>query len=160
FNYDHTIFVQDKWRIGRKLTANLGLRYDHDSEQINDGTSPLCQQATIFIAGQCFPAVSGIPKFGYFAPRFSAIYDVSGNGRTALKFVANRYLISQVGLTDTINPIKLINDTRPWTVCAAGQVTGCDLNGDRIPQLNELGASTGFNLGTTNSIDPNLKVPY
>ena len=160
FNYDHTVYAQDKWRVTRKLTANLGLRYDHDTEQINDGTSQLCQQATVFIAGQCFPAVSGVPNFGYFAPRLSVIYDITGDGRSALKFVANRYVISEVGLTDTINPIKLINDTRPWTVCGTGQTSGCDLNRDGIPQINELGPSTGFNLGTTNSIDPNLKVPY
>ncbi|MGC4086194.1 MAG: hypothetical protein QM736_29745 [Vicinamibacterales bacterium] len=35
-------------------------------------------------------------------------------------------------------------------MCAAGQLTGCDRNGDGIPQFDELGPSTGFNLGTTN----------
>jgi hypothetical protein len=33
------------------------------------------------------------------------------------------------------------------------------LNGDLIPQLNELGASSGFTFGTTNRYDPNLKWP-
>jgi carboxypeptidase family protein len=160
FNLDHTAYVQDKWRVTRKLTANIGVRYDHDFERINDGTSQLCQQATVFIAGQCFPAVSGVPNFNFVSPRLSAIYDLFGDGRTALKFVANRYIVSQIGQSDLVNPIKLANDTRPWTVCKAGQVSGCDLNGDLIPQLNELGTSTGFSLGTNNRIDPNLKVPY
>src|SRR5262249_6576863 len=75
--------------------------------------------------------------------------DVSGDGRTALKFSANRYIQSTVGLTSLINPIKLASDTRPWD----GSV---DANG--VP--TNLGASTGFNIGTTNVIDPNLKVPY
>ena len=33
-------------------------------------------------------------------------------------------------------------------------------NGDRIPQLNELGPSTGFNFGTTNRYADDLKRPY
>jgi hypothetical protein len=49
-----------------------------------------------------------------------------------------------------INPIRVTNDTRPWT----------DRNGDLIPQLDELGASTGFNLGTTNRYAETLERPY
>ena len=59
----------------------------------------------------------------------------------------NRYIMQEIGNSALVNPIKISNDTRPWTVCAAGQTSGCDLNGDKIPQLNELGPSTGFNLG-------------
>jgi hypothetical protein len=159
-NLDNSLYVQDKWRIGHKLTANVGLRFDHDFERVNDGTSPICQTGTIYIAAQCFPAISGVPNLNILVPRLSAIYDVYGNGRTALKFVANRYLMSQVGQSGLVNPIKLANDTRAWTKCAAGQTSGCDLNGDLLPQLNELGPSSGFNLGVTNRLDPNLKVPY
>ena len=46
-----------------------------------------------------------------------------------------------------------------WSVCAAGQLIGCDRNGDGIPQFNELGPSTGFNLGTTNRYAEDLKWP-
>jgi hypothetical protein len=51
------------------------------------------------------------------------------------------------------------NDTRVWTTCAGGKTSACDLNGDLIPQLDELGPSSGFNFGTTNRYDPNLKWP-
>jgi hypothetical protein len=159
-NFNNAIFLQDKWRVTHRLTANLGLRTDHSFERVNDGTSPICQTGTVFIAAQCFPAVSGVPNWWYAAPRLSAIYDVFGDGRTALKFTANRYEISTVGLTGLVDPAKFASDTRPWSVCAPGQTSGCDLNHDGIPQLNELGASTGFKIGTTNTIDPNLKVPY
>ena len=49
-----------------------------------------------------------------------------------------------------VNPIRLSNDTRSWT----------DRNRDLIPQLDELGPSTGYNLGTTNRFDPDLERPY
>jgi hypothetical protein len=148
-NLNNAFFVQDKWRVTHRLTANLGVRMEHDFERVNDGTGPLCQPASIYIASQCFAAISGVPNWWYAAPRLGAIYDVSGDGRTALKFSANRYIQSTVGLTALINPIKLANDTRPWD----GSV---DANGIPI----NLGPSTGFNIGNTNVIDPNLKVPY
>ena len=91
-----------------------------------------------------------MPNVNLATPRLSAIYDVFGNGKTALKFGANRYIISQVGQSSLINPLRLTNDTRSWV----------DANNDLIPQLSELGQSTGFNLGTTNRMNPDANVPY
>ena len=77
------------------------------------------------------------------------IYDITGNGRTALKFSANRYKdrVTETYLT-RINPIGNASDTRTWAD-----------NGDKIPQLNELGPSSGFNVGTTNRYATDLKWP-
>ena len=132
------------------MTLNIGLRYEDAHGWLNDGEKPLCQQTTIFIQGSCFPAVKGVPDFKAFVPRVSMVYDVSGNGKTALKFSANRYKdrVTETYLT-RINPIGLSSDTRPWT----------DLNRDLVPQLNELGPSTGFNIGTTNRYASDLKWP-
>ena len=149
-NVSNALYVQDKWRVSRKLTLNLGLRFEHDFERVNDGTSPLCQVETVFIKGQCFAPISGAPNLNIATPRLAAIYDLFGDGRTALKLVANRYLISQVGQSGLINPLRLTNDTRSWV----------DTNSDLIPQLSELGPSTGFNLGTTNRLNPDLNIPY
>ena len=48
---------------------------------------------------------------------------------------------------------------RAWTVCKAGQTSGCDLNNDFLPQLNELGPSSGFNFGNTNRYSSDLEWP-
>jgi hypothetical protein len=89
--YTDGIYFQDKWTPHRKLTLNFGLRYEDAYGWINDGEKPLCQETTIFIQGSCFPAVKGVPDFKGFVPRVSLVYDVYGNGRTALKFSANQY---------------------------------------------------------------------
>jgi hypothetical protein len=149
FDLNHAVYAQDKWRISNHLTINVGLRFEHMFERINDGTTPLCQQATPFIQAQCFPAISGVPNSNFASPRGSLIYDVFGDGKTALKFAANRYSMSLVGLTDLINPLKLASDTRSWN--GAVDASGFPIN---------LGPSSGFNIGTTNHIDPNVKVPY
>ena len=77
-------------------------------------TRALCQDATPFIAAQCFDKMSGVPDWKAVNPRLSAVYDIAGDGRTALKFSANRYII-QVGssVLDRINPIFLASDSRP-----------------------------------------------
>jgi hypothetical protein len=109
-------YIQDKWRPGRKLTINAGVRFD-----TNYGwTRALCQEATPFIEGRCFDKMSGIPDWKVVNPRFSAVYDIGGDGRTALKVAVNRYVIP-VGssVLDRVNPVFLANDTRPWRAQSA-----------------------------------------
>ena len=168
-NRDHAVYAQDKWVPTQRLTLNLGLRFqtgyswvDVDPGAPGYGTAtPLCQVGTAFIAAQCFANPTGIPLWKNFAPRFSMIYDLTGKGRSVVKFTANRYEIPQGNtMAGRVNPLKVVNDTRAWTVCKAGQTSGCDLNGDLIPQLNELGPSTGYALGTTNRYAADVAQPY
>src|SRR5262249_40009392 len=140
--HDQGWYVQDRWTPTRKITLNLGLRLE-----ATYGSIPAqCQQQTVFIAGQCFPAVNGVPDWFGLSPGSSLIYDFAGDGKMALKVTANRYNINYGNaLLAVVNPIQPVGDTRTWQ----------DLNGDGIPQLNELGPSTGFNLGTTNRYGTN-----
>ena len=146
FDSTHAVYVQDKWRAMRKLTLNLGLRFE-----TNYGWQPAtCQPQTQFVTGQCFPAIQGAPDWKALAPRFSVVYDLFGDGKTVLKAAANRYEIPPgVSFVAQINPVVVTSDTRAWS----------DLNGDRIPQLNELGPSSGFNFGTTNRYGPTMQWP-
>jgi hypothetical protein len=111
---------------------------------------PTCQVETIFISAQCFPEISNDPDWLDVAPRSGLVYDIFGNGRTALKVAVSRYNLG-IGTThvNRVNPVRVTNNTRLWT----------DRNGDLTPQLDELGPSTGFNLGTTNRYNPDLKRP-
>jgi hypothetical protein len=141
------LYAQDRWTPLRKLTFDLGLRF----ETIYAWQPATCQVQTIFVQGQCFPAINGAPDFKNLAPRISVIYDLFGNGRTALKASFNRYESNvSISLLGRVNPIQVTSATAPWT----------DSNGDGIPELNELGQSTGFNFGTTNHYSPTLQRPY
>jgi hypothetical protein len=147
FEVNHGVYVQDRWTPIRKLTLNLGLRL----QRTTGGQPAACQVETIFVAARCFPEIKNVPNFLDLTPRISAIYDLFGNGRTALKFAANRYLPGlEAGFVNRINPIRLTSDTRTWT----------DRNGDLFPQLDELGPSSGFNFGTTNRYSEDIKRPY
>jgi hypothetical protein len=146
YDSSQAVYAQDQWRPISRLTLNLGLRFE-----TNRGWQPAtCQPDTPFVERQCFPAIDGAPDWNALAPRFSAVYDLFGDGRTVLKAAANRYEIPPgVSFVSRINPLGLTNDTRPWT----------DRNDDRLPQLDELGPSTGFNFGTTNRLSPALEWP-
>ncbi len=153
---DQGLYIQDKWTPLRRLTVNVGLRFE-----TNYGWQPAsCQVETIFVQEQCFPEISGAPDFKAFAPRASVVYDMFGDGRTALKFAASRY-DQPITLQNVLrlNPLGATSDTRVWTVCAAGQTAGCDLNGDLVPQVNELGVSSGFSFGVNNRYADDLEWP-
>jgi hypothetical protein len=144
---DTAIFIQDKWSASRRLTLNLGVRL----EKFRGWQPETCQVETQFVAGQCFAALEDVPDWLDPSPRLGAIYDISGDGRTVVKVGVGRYNIgTATGHIDRVNPVSITNDTRPWR----------DANGDLIPQLSELGASTGFNFGTTNRYADDLKRPY
>lgn len=152
----HALFIQDRWRPTRKLTLNLGVRYQTNFGWQEDS----CMPTTEFVQGRCFPELQAVPDFKELTPRLSAIYDVMGNGKTALKFSANRYVQDNgLNLIRNVNPVQTVSDTRAWTACAAGQALGCDLNGDKFPQFNELGTGTGFSFGVNNRYAGDLKWP-
>jgi hypothetical protein len=153
---DTGLYVQDKWAATRKLTINAGVRFE-----TNYGWQPAgCRAANTFVPETCWGAIEGNPDFKAFVPRASAIYDLMGDGRTAIKFAASRYdQPINISINQRLNPVGTTNDSRPWTACTGGRTSGCDLNGDLTPQLNELGPSSGFTFGTTNRYDPDLKWP-
>lgn len=151
------VYFQDKWTPIKKLVINAGIRF----EQFYGWVPATCQKPNTFLqSSQCYPDVKGAPDFKAPTPRLSMIYDLRGDGKTALKFAASRYNQPiNITIESRLNPIATTSDTRNWTVCGAGQTSACDLNGDKIPQLNELGPSNGFPLGTTNRYAPDLKWP-
>ncbi len=77
-----------------------------------------------------------LPDLVGLSPRFGAIYDVAGDGKTAIKLTINRNN-QPIGVNymQKVNPVRLVSDTRAWT----------DSSRDLVPQLDELGPSTGFN---------------
>ena len=134
---DHGFFIQDRWTPLRKLVVNIGMRYETNSS-FQPAT---CRPDTQFFPGACFDKVVA-PSFRDVSPRFNLVYDLMGDGRTALKFAANRYNQPiNISIIQRLNPVATVSDQRSWS----------DSNGDRIPQLNELGAAPGYVFSGVNS---------
>jgi len=63
-------------------------------------------EASFFVPVVTYPAVDNVPNWKDLSPRLGAVYDLFGNGKTAVKISAGRYVASQtVGIATANNPI-------------------------------------------------------
>ncbi len=74
------IYGQDSWTLARRVTLNLGLRFDHESAYAPDQ----CREASAFSLAQCFDEFH-LNTFNSLGPRVHAAFDVMGDGKTVIK---------------------------------------------------------------------------
>jgi outer membrane receptor protein involved in Fe transport len=94
-NTQFGIYVQDDWQATSRLTINAGIRWDYETNQLNnDYVTPANVIAAVssFVPPQYF--TDGDDRPGYkktFQPRLGFSYDVRGDGRTAVFGGIGRY---------------------------------------------------------------------
>jgi hypothetical protein len=155
------LFAQDRWTLDR-WTLNLGVRYDQFiggyPEQYR---GPVLYQPTRDFS---FDAVTTV-NVKDVTPRLGVAYDLFGNGKTAVKFSAGKYVLatntmgSPAGLSTTVS--------RSWndrTTFAAGDPRNgnywpdCDLLNLQVN--GECGIASNLNFGQLTSIaafDPDTR---
>jgi len=83
------IFAQDDWRVNRRLTLNLGMRWDiltRPYEAHNQQSAFNVTTGTVMLAGQNGISRSIIDQdFHAFGPRAGFAYDLYGNGKSVLR---------------------------------------------------------------------------
>ena len=85
--YDVGVFAQDSWTL-RRLTINPGLRV----QWVQTGMYASSMAAGRFAPARYIEEEKGLINFGAdYSPRFSAVYDLFGDGRTAVKTSWSRY---------------------------------------------------------------------
>ncbi|HUQ86749.1 MAG TPA: carboxypeptidase regulatory-like domain-containing protein [Vicinamibacterales bacterium] len=148
----HSWFANDSVNITPKLTVNAGLRFDHYSswlpEQGNAGTGP-------YATARIIPETHGFPVYNAISPRVSAVYDLTGSGRVALKASYGRYAASGSGVGSAAGPVA--SSVNP----AATLVSTYNRWDGRIPYTPvaaDLASITGSSRDT--KLDPSLKGEY
>jgi hypothetical protein len=134
------LFVQDSWTPVRRVTVNLGARYDH----LTGGWPTYDVPAGRFVSARHLDASEPInQQIGVW--RLGLVWDVMGNGKTALKTSASRYG-SNVGIARVTNvePLTYSSGTRSWS----------DKNSDGAAQDGELGVFSGFAAANSRYADP------
>jgi hypothetical protein len=121
------LFAQDQWTL-RRLTLNLGVRYDYYTGHIPPQEKPAGPLAGAISVPEVTSA--GLPRWHTTVPRIGAAYDLFGNSKTALKFNVGKYYNS-AGM-DTIQPYNralaiATSATRAWTDANGNFVPDCDL---------------------------------
>lgn len=154
---DTSFYVQDAWTLKRRLTLNLGLRYDnfytYYPAQKSDPNETFPQLFPI----TTYPASGHLVDWNTVSPRIGFAFDVTGKGDSVARFSYGRYSIMQgTGLAETVNPVGLFGKYYAWNAP----------DGEQIPQQNQWlpqGANThpvsAFG-GSSTHINANMRRPY
>jgi len=122
------VFAQDKWTLSR-LTLNLGARFDYLN--INFPEQGLGPGGLVPNRNITFPQNDYL-GWKDISPRIGAVYDLFGNGKTAVKANLGRYVLAQrltSNYTNLGNPVNAMANsvTRAWTDADSDYTPDCDL---------------------------------
>jgi hypothetical protein len=84
----YSAYANDTWRVNNRLTLTPGLRFDRFVNSLPEQEHPAGRFSATPIT---FAAVDDLVSWDLFGPRLGLTYDVSGNGRTVLKFNYGQY---------------------------------------------------------------------
>src|SRR3989454_2954415 len=144
------LFAQDSYSV-RRLTLIGGVRWESLEGYLPaQGSPPSAFYPNI---QRSFSEVRDLVLWHTAGPRASAIYDVTGDGKTAAKASYGRYyyvLSTGGGGVSNVNPNSNYFTTYGWN----------DINGDLKFQPGEQIGAGVLTSGTTTSIDSNFRRPY
>ncbi|HKI11827.1 MAG TPA: TonB-dependent receptor, partial [Candidatus Acidoferrum sp.] len=85
FENSHAFYLQDSYRLSRRLTLNLGLRYDYfgiiqEKHDMFTNVDPTTGIVSPVGAGRLYQ-----PDYKNWAPRVSVAWDVTGKGKTVVR---------------------------------------------------------------------------
>ncbi len=121
------VYAQDSWRLNN-VTLNYGVRYDRVAQSV------VGQQAQVgrFANSPAYGDIA-LPTWSDFSPRTSVVWDIFGNGKTAIRGGVNRFMTAMTtGFAALYSPTALTTQALAWN----------DLNGDDIAQ-GERGCTFG-----------------
>ena len=94
-NTQFGLFLQDDWRISSRVTANVGIRWDYESDMLNnDYVTPADITAAfknVYPSSYFSDGTQRDPYYGMFQPRLGLSWDVTGQGKTIAHAGYGRY---------------------------------------------------------------------
>lgn len=139
--HQYSLYGQDSWKVGKRLTLNYGVRADHIGQWYpgqSKGTAvfnvgAFLSDPTATNAGLQWHSINNnIPISGfksplfYYEPRVGFAYDMFGNGKTVLRggFAIFRYQISYNTVSGPSEiPLGSLNYTSPGGLTSLSQIS-------------------------------------
>jgi hypothetical protein len=135
FGPDLGLFAQDQWTM-KHMTLIYGLRWTKFAAKADAASVP----AGTFVPARSYPEVDCLPCWTDWTPRLGVVYDLRGDGKTAIKAGLNKYIPTYtVSLALLGNPQNTIvsSATRNWS----------DTNGNYVPDCNLLNPAANGECG-------------
>ena len=161
-----SFYVQDQWTL-KRLTLNGALRYDNAQSRFDQ----TCVGPDLYkLDSYCLNDPGGNPgnsgkgvNYHDITPRWGVAWDLFGNGKTAVKWNAGKYLEgSQAGgIYTASNPASggrtITSYQRVWRDLDGDRIVDCDLTvpavappaGQALPSNGECGNPAGFGAPAT-----------
>ena len=161
FQNSHALYIQDSFRVNRKLTLNLGLRYDYSGvlDEKQGRLSNFDPQQGLVLVG-----TNGLDKLynrdlNNFSPRIGVAWDVTGKGKTVVRAgwglfydaFSQDFFVGQLPF-NTFNPGPAYNPIGPAPILFSFST---------VPQIQpNVPIFTDFLDSDVFSVDRNLRTPY
>lgn len=178
-SWENGFFAQDDFKVNRKLTLNLGIRYDlftwpseasNHMSNFNPATGELVEAGTPAAAGYNHSLID-TPKKN-FGPRFGFAYDLFGTGKTVLRGgYGLYYYLDRGGVAEELsenpdfNGIQTYYNCPTATTCGAnlitfaGQLPGGTYPPDPTAATGALPGKIGINPNAVNNTDTVVYYP-
>jgi hypothetical protein len=172
--WQFSAYLQDDWRITRRLTVNIGLRYDVDVNFYGQSDTQYGNALANNRTYQALKAIghpygtSGIPQTDKNAlgPRFGFAWDLTGQGKTVIRggygiFYDQSFLNPIFPVLNMSLPVLQVTVQKTNSAIGKGELATYRFGIDPVPSPpaapKELPAG-GLSVGRW--IDPNYQTPY
>ncbi len=168
--YEYDFYVQDSWKVSKRLTVDIGLRLDGRRAPASAGQQPILTPGQAIAAGTApsntlrwSPGKLYRSDWNNLGPSVGFAWDPMGDGKTSIRsnyrlaydrlptFLLSSFLLPSM-------PGSVLGEVNSAYGSGGGRLSGLpSLQPSRTPQ--DLAQPVPFSLATNTVIDPNIETP-